>query len=113
MCDQVAVMYGGRLVEWGPVTRIFDSPAHPYTRALLESIPRMGDSRERLTAVEGQPPDLAAPPPGCAFHPRCPQAMARCREEAPPETVIGSTHTARCWLNVPAAVGAAAPTGIR
>jgi oligopeptide/dipeptide ABC transporter ATP-binding protein len=96
MCDQVAVMYGGRLVEWGPVTRIFDAPAHPYTRALLESIPRMGDGRERLTAVEGQPPDLAAPPSGCAFHPRCPQAMARCREEAPPETVIGPIHTARC-----------------
>jgi len=114
MCDQVAVMYAGRLVEWGPVTRIFDAPAHPYTRALLESIPRMGDGRERLTAIEGQPPDLAAPPGGCAFHPRCPQAMSRCREEAPPETVLGSSHTARCWLNVPPAVPtAAAPTGIR
>jgi len=114
MCDQVAVMYAGRLVEWGPVTRIFDAPAHPYTRALLESIPRMGDGRERLTAIEGQPPDLAAPPGGCAFHPRCPQAMSRCREEAPPETVLGPSHTARCWLNVPAAVPtAAAPTGIR
>ena len=112
MCDQVAVMYGGRLVEWGPVTRIFDAPAHPYTRALLESIPRMGDGRERLTAVEGQPPDLAAPPSGCAFHPRCPQAVARCREEAPPETVIGRIHTARCWLNVPAAAGAA-PAAVR
>jgi len=112
MCDQVAVMYGGRLVEWGPVTRIFDAPAHPYTRALLESIPRMGDGRERLTAVEGQPPDLAAPPSGCAFHPRCPQAVARCREEAPPETVIGPIHTARCWLNVPAAAGAA-PAAVR
>jgi len=103
MCDQVAVMYAGRLVEWGPVTRIFDAPAHPYTRALLDSIPRMGDGRERLTAVEGQPPDLAAPPAGCAFHPRCPEAMAQCREEAPPETVLGPTHTARCWLRVAAA----------
>jgi oligopeptide/dipeptide ABC transporter ATP-binding protein len=102
MCDQVAVMYAGRLVEWGPVRRIFDSPAHPYTRALLESIPRMGDSRDRLTAIEGQPPDLAGLPPGCAFHPRCPQAMAHCRVEAPPETALGPSHTARCWLNVPA-----------
>jgi oligopeptide/dipeptide ABC transporter ATP-binding protein len=102
MCDQVAVMYAGRLVEWGPVTRIFDAPAHPYTRALLESIPRMGDSRDRLTAIEGQPPDLAGLPPGCAFHPRCPQAMAHCRVEAPPETALGPRHTARCWLNVPA-----------
>jgi oligopeptide/dipeptide ABC transporter ATP-binding protein len=113
MCDQVAVMYGGRLVEWGPVTRIFDAPAHPYTRALLESIPRMGDGRERLTAIEGQPPDLAAPPTGCAFHPRCPQTMARCREEAPPETVLGPSHTARCWVNGPAAVPTPAPTAIR
>jgi oligopeptide/dipeptide ABC transporter ATP-binding protein len=104
MCDQVAVMYAGRLVEWGPVTRIFDAPAHPYTRALLESIPRMGDGRERLTAIEGQPPDLAAPPSGCAFHPRCPEALAQCREEAPPQTVLGPSHTVRCWLNVPAAV---------
>jgi oligopeptide/dipeptide ABC transporter ATP-binding protein len=104
MCDQVAVMYAGRLVEWGPVTRIFDAPAHPYTRALLESIPRLGDSRQRLTAIEGQPPDLAAPPPGCAFHPRCPQAMAQCREEAPPEAALGPRHTVRCWLSVPAPV---------
>jgi oligopeptide/dipeptide ABC transporter ATP-binding protein len=102
MCDQVAVMYAGRLVEWGPVTRIFDAPAHPYTQALLGSIPRMGDGRERLTAIEGQPPDLAAPPPGCAFHPRCPQVMARCREQAPPETVLDARHTTRCWLSVPA-----------
>jgi oligopeptide/dipeptide ABC transporter ATP-binding protein len=102
MCDQVAVMYAGRLVEWGPVTRIFDAPAHPYTQALLGSIPRMGDGRERLTAIEGQPPDLAAPPPGCAFHPRCPQVMDRCREQAPPETVLAPRHTTRCWLSVPA-----------
>jgi oligopeptide/dipeptide ABC transporter ATP-binding protein len=104
MCDQVAVMYAGRLVEWGPVSRIFDAPAHPYTRALLESIPRMSDGRERLTAIEGQPPDLAAPPSGCAFHPRCPQAMAKCREEAPPETTLGARHTTRCWLTVSAPV---------
>jgi len=102
MCDQVAVMYAGRLVEWGPVTRIFDAPAHPYTQALLGSIPRMGDARERLTAIEGQPPDLAAPPSGCAFHPRCPHVMAQCREQAPPETVLAPRHTTRCWLSVPA-----------
>ena len=110
MCDQVAVMYAGRLVEWGPVTRIFDAPAHPYTQALLGSIPRMGDGRERLTAIEGQPPDLAAPPPGCAFHPRCPQVMDQCREQAPPETVLAPRHTTRCWLSVPAP---AQPTPVR
>jgi oligopeptide/dipeptide ABC transporter ATP-binding protein len=102
MCDQVAVMYAGRLVEWGPVTRIFDAPAHPYTQALLGSIPRMGDGRERLTAIEGQPPDLAAPPSGCAFHPRCPRVMEQCRDQAPPETVLAPRHTTRCWLSVPA-----------
>jgi oligopeptide/dipeptide ABC transporter ATP-binding protein len=83
MCDQVAVMYAGRLVEAGPVKQIYNSPAHPYTRALLESIPRLGDSRQRLTAIEGQPPDPSAPPPGCAFHPRCPHANERCRVERP------------------------------
>ena len=111
MCDQVAVMYAGRLVEWGPVTRIFDAPAHPYTQALLGSIPRMGDGRERLTAIEGQPPDLAAPPSGCAFHPRCPQVMDQCREQAPPETVLAPRHTTRCWLSVPAP--AAQPATVR
>src|SRR5882672_9249264 len=60
MCDQVAVMYAGRVVEWGPVSQIFNSPAHPYTEALLNSIPRMSDGAQRLTAIEGQPPDLAA-----------------------------------------------------
>ena len=108
MCDQVAVMYAGRLVEWGPVTRIFDAPAHPYTQALLGSIPRMGAARARLTAIEGQPPDLAAPPSGCAFHPRCPQAMAQCREQTPPETVLAPRHTTRCWLSVPAPAGSVA-----
>ena len=72
---------------------IFDAPAHPYTRALLESIPRMSDSRRRLTAIEGQPPDLAALPAGCAFHPRCPEAMDRCREEAPPDITVSPPAT--------------------
>ena len=98
MCDRVAVMYAGRMVEAGPVKAIFDAPAHPYTRALLESIPRMGDSRRRLTAIDGQPPDLAALPVGCAFHPRCPDVVDRCREEAPPELSVASGHFGRCWL---------------
>ena len=98
MCDRVAVMYAGRMVEAGPVKEIFDAPAHPYTRALLESIPRMGDSRRRLTAIDGQPPDLAALPTGCAFHPRCPDVMDRCREEAPPDVTVSPAHFGRCWL---------------
>ena len=75
MCDQLAVMYAGRIVESGPVSRIFNAPAHPYTRALLNSIPRMSDIDQRLTAIEGQPPDLSALPPGCSFAPRCPQRV--------------------------------------
>jgi oligopeptide/dipeptide ABC transporter ATP-binding protein len=98
MCDHVAVMYAGRLVEFGPVRKIFDAPAHPYTRALLQSIPRFADTRDRLTAIGGQPPDLSSLPLGCAFHPRCPDAMDRCRAEAPPETQVQAGHTARCWL---------------
>ena len=88
-CDRVAVMYAGRIVEAGPVRQIFTSPAHPYTRALLESIPRFGARRERLTAIAGQPPDLARLAAGCAFAPRCPQAMTRCAVDAPR---TGRTH---------------------
>ena len=109
MCDQIAVMYAGRLVESGPVTRIFNAPTHPYTEALLSSIPRMSDSRQRLTAIEGQPPDLAAMPPGCSFQPRCLRAFDRCREETPPEFRPGVNHTSRCWLADPAAVNGTAP----
>src|SRR6516162_3741422 len=89
MCDQLAVMYAGRVVESGPVSRIFNAPAHPYTKALLNSIPRMSDSAQRLTAIEGQPPDLAALPPGCAFAPRCVKAIDRCRQKTPPELALG------------------------
>ncbi len=106
MCDRVAVMYAGRLVESGPVKQIFNAPAHPYTRALLESIPRLGDGRQRLTAIDGQPPDPAAPPPGCAFHPRCPKVLDRCRSEAPPELRVADAQTSRCWLSAPAAAPA-------
>jgi len=101
MCDQVAVMYAGRLVEAGPVKQIYNAPAHPYTQALLESIPRVGDNRKRLTAIDGQPPDPSAPPPGCAFHPRCPKIMDRCRSEVPPEFGVADAQTSRCWLSDP------------
>jgi oligopeptide/dipeptide ABC transporter ATP-binding protein len=97
MCDQLAVMYAGRVVESGPVREIFNAPVHPYTRALLSSIPRMSDSRQRLTAIDGQPPDLASPLPGCAFAPRCPGVVDRCREAEPPQ-LAGDGRTVRCWL---------------
>jgi len=101
MCDQLAVMYAGRVVEQGPVSRIFNAPAHPYTKALLGSIPRMTDNRRQLTAIDGQPPDLSSLPAGCSFAPRCPAAFARCRAEAPPEFAVDDGRTARCWLVAP------------
>ena len=102
MCDRVAVMYAGRIVEAGPVEEIFRAPLHPHTRALLESVPRLGESAEWLTAIEGQPPDLAVLPRGCAFAPRCPRVMDRCRAEEPPELAIAPGHSTRCWLHAPA-----------
>jgi oligopeptide/dipeptide ABC transporter ATP-binding protein len=99
MCDTVAVMYAGRMVEAGPVRRIFNSPAHPYTRALIESIPKLGENMHRLTAIDGQPPDLAALPPGCSFAPRCGHVMDRCRAEVPPPLPVADAHVAGCWLH--------------
>ena len=110
MCDQLAVMYAGRVVESGPVSQIFNTPTHPYTEALLNSIPRMSDNRQRLTAIDGQPPDLSAMPPGCSFAPRCPKAFDRCRIEAPSEFTPDRGRTARCWLAAEASVDAAVIT---
>jgi oligopeptide/dipeptide ABC transporter ATP-binding protein len=101
MCERLAVMYAGRVVEQGPVARLFNAPAHPYTKALLGSIPRMSHNRERLTAIEGQPPDLSSLPPGCSFAPRCPKAFARCHAESPQEFDLGEGRMVRCWLAAP------------
>jgi len=107
MCDKLVVMYAGRVVESGPVSQIFNSPAHPYTQALLSSIPRMSDSRQRLTAIDGQPPDLSSLPKGCSFAARCPAAFERCHNETPPEFNLEGGRTARCWLASVAVRGAA------
>lgn len=99
MCDNVAVMYAGKMVERAPVREIFNNPKHPYTEALLNAIPRLTDRSKRLWSIEGQPPDLANPPAGCPFHPRCPQAEDRCRRDVPPEFKVGPNHYTRCWLS--------------
>ncbi len=84
MCEKIVVMYAGRIVEEGSVRSIFHEPKHPYTTGLLRSVPRLDEAeREKLLPVTGQPPDLAALPTGCAFHPRCPRAENRCRQEVP------------------------------
>jgi oligopeptide/dipeptide ABC transporter ATP-binding protein len=111
MCDRLAVMYAGRLVESGSVSRVFNAPAHPYTRALLGSIPHMSDPSQRLTAIAGQPPDLAALPRGCSFAPRCPQALDRCRVEAPPVFNPEQGRMARCWLAGEVSAGRSALAG--
>jgi oligopeptide/dipeptide ABC transporter ATP-binding protein len=98
MCDHLAVMYAGRVVESGPVSQVFNNPTHPYTEALLSSIPRMSNVDQRLIAIDGQPPDLSQLPAGCSFADRCPKAFDHCRVEAPPETVPSPGRTARCWL---------------
>ena len=98
MCDYVAVMYAGKLVERAPVRTIFNSPAHPYTEALLHAVPRLTDRSERLWSIEGQPPDPANLPPGCPFNPRCAKAEDRCRQEIPPEFQLADNHYTRCWL---------------
>ncbi len=100
MCDTVAVMYAGKIVELQSVRGLFYAPRHPYTKALLDSIPKLG-TKEPLYAVPGQPPDLSALPPGCSFQPRCRHAMAQCRIEEPPEQRVDGCTT-RCWLTATA-----------
>ena len=97
MCDRVAVMYAGRIVEEGPVRQVFRHPAHPYTQALMASVPRMDAKVEHLTAIDGQPPALDALPPGCRFTPRCAYADDRCAQHYPATTTVETGHTAACW----------------
>jgi oligopeptide transport system ATP-binding protein len=97
MCDKMAVMYAGKIVEQGAVRDLFRAPKHPYTHALLGSTPKLG-SKEPLYAIPGQPPNLAQLPPGCAFHPRCAHAMSRCMTEQPEDRRLTPQWTARCWL---------------
>jgi peptide/nickel transport system ATP-binding protein len=98
VADKIAIMYGGKIVEYGPSDSVYNNPRHPYTRALLGSIPRLRGEIRDLTWIPGTPPDLITPPPGCRFHPRCPHVMDRCRREEPPMVEVDKNHYVACWL---------------
>jgi oligopeptide/dipeptide ABC transporter ATP-binding protein len=100
--QRIIVMYAGKIVEAGPTAVFFESPAHPYTRGLLKSIPRLGErsrlGRTRLQEIKGIVPSIFDLPPGCSFNPRCSEAMPICSREAPPLFDVGDGHRVRCWL---------------
>ena len=101
ICDRVSVMYAGHIIEQGPVNDIFYHPAHPYTKGLLASTPRLDvETKERLVPIEGTPIDLLNPPKGCNFGPRCKSCMKICLREKPPFTEIGEGHISACWLHL-------------
>ena len=100
MCDRIAVMYAGRIVETGTCDEIFYHPKHEYTKGLLESIPRLDSTKhEKLIPIEGNPVDLLNPPEGCEFAPRCKNCMKICLRENPPRTDFSETHYAHCFMN--------------
>ena len=100
MAERIYVMYAGQIVEQGDTRDIFYSPKHPYTKALLQSVPRTdSDSETPLSSIPGTPPDLIAPPAGCAFAERCPYAMQICRREQPEFMNMGGEHAAACWMH--------------
>ncbi|MCI2393875.1 ABC transporter ATP-binding protein [Aliiroseovarius sediminis] len=99
VCDRVAIMYLGRLVELAPADELYADPKHPYTAALFASVPTVGTGKRKFEAIKGEIPSPINPPPGCAFHPRCPLAGPRCRVEAPRLTGAGPARTVACHLN--------------
>ncbi|MFV0309750.1 MAG: ABC transporter ATP-binding protein [Desertimonas sp.] len=98
VCDSVAVMYGGEIVEYAPVGDLFAAPQHPYTRALLGSLPTLDRRVDVLPSIDGNPPSLAELPPGCPFAPRCAEAIERCHRDEPPMRRTPDGRLARCWL---------------
>ena len=96
VADKIAVMYAGRIVETSPVHPIYEAPAHPYTKGLLKSIPRLDQKGQELYAIKGLPPNLLHIPPGCAFHPRCPMAQAVCRTDVPPLYTVDEERRSAC-----------------
>nr|WP_329037580.1 ABC transporter ATP-binding protein [Streptomyces sp. NBC_01725] len=116
LCDEIAVMYAGQMVESGPKEEVIAAPQHPYTKLLIESSPDpergVGDRDQLFAGADelGEPPSLIDPPTGCRFHPRCPFAMRECAVEAPPRTELGGGHWAKCWLHAKGRAGELAET---
>ena len=99
MCEKIAVMYAGHIVEYGTADEIFYNPSHEYTKGLIKSIPKLNTEKiERLVPIEGQPVDLLNPPAGCPFAPRCSECMKICLNKMPPKTELSNTHYSYCWL---------------
>ncbi|MBN1161238.1 MAG: ABC transporter ATP-binding protein [Dehalococcoidales bacterium] len=97
ICDRVGVMYAGKILETAPTRDIFKAPKHPYTAALISSVPQLDKKDEKLFSIEGQPPSLLHLPPGCRFQPRCTVAMDICKEQEPPEVKLDENHSVSCW----------------
>jgi len=97
LADRVATTYAGRIVELGDVEQVFYSPRHPYTVGLLDAVPTLAGEQQELSSIPGSPPDLIDLPTGCKFHPRCPYATDKCREEDPPLIDVAPGQTAACW----------------
>jgi oligopeptide transport system ATP-binding protein len=102
VCDRVHVMYAGQVVECGPAAQVFAAPKHPYTQALVDSILDPWAPKKEIAILPGAPPDMASPPPGCRFHPRCRFAMDVCAREEPANYHLGGGQAAKCWLHTPA-----------
>ena len=100
MAGRVAVMYAGRVVEYGTTEDIFYRPRHPYTLALLNAVPRLGNGSQEVAPIAGSPPDLANLPAGCAFYDRCAFRVEKCRQEMPPLEPVAANHSARCWVDI-------------
>jgi peptide/nickel transport system ATP-binding protein len=98
LCDDIVVMYGGRVVEQGPIAKVLSQPLHPYTAALLKAVPRIDGGEEELAAIPGSPPLPTRLPAGCAFHPRCSHAIEKCRSQLPPIVELEPAHASACWV---------------
>jgi len=98
ICDKLAIMYAGKLVEYGDVVTMFKKPLHPYTKALISAFPNLLEKKRKMESIPGSPPNLLSPPPGCRFNPRCPYAMDICRKKEPEFKDIGKEHYVACHL---------------